>query len=135
MIFVLKVSPLTFPPSPKYKTKVTHTHHANKHSQKKRSTFAENVAQQVIERSLLRDIAEKTFCPQQVPDYPDDVVAALTAESKRITLKREQLEEQKAALGRAKEAFAKHLDNPLKRRARELDEDDDSDSDIMVKRR
>lgn len=101
--------------------------------QKRLNTFAENVTQQVIERNLLKNLAEDTFSPKRVQQYTDDMVADLAVESKRITAKRARLEHYKNILENSKNAVEKLL-NPHKRRAAELVEDED-DPDVPYSKR
>ncbi|KAF2166820.1 hypothetical protein M409DRAFT_54601 [Zasmidium cellare ATCC 36951] len=100
---------------------------------KRLETFAENVTQQVIERNLLKDLAEATFSPKIVQKYTDEMVSELAVESKFVTLKRTQLEHYRGILEKSKNAVDKLL-NPHKRRATELLEDEDDPSVPYSKR-
>lgn len=63
--------------------------------QKKREKFTEDVSQHVIERNLLKNLAEDLLSPEIVADYTDEMLDELTAESQVITVKRAGLEEEK----------------------------------------
>lgn len=79
----------------------------------------ENVTQQVIERNLLKHLADETFSPKKVQVMKDDAVAELTVEPKRITKKRQELEHYKGILQKSKEAIERIV-NPQKRRVEEM---------------
>ncbi|EME44626.1 hypothetical protein DOTSEDRAFT_152584 [Dothistroma septosporum NZE10] len=92
--------------------------------QSKVTTFVENVTQQVIERNLIKHLADDTFSPKMVQVMKDDAVAELTVEPKRITKKRAELEHYKGILQKSKEAIERIV-NPQKRRAEEMSGFDD----------
>lgn len=102
-------------------------------AQKRLTTFTENVTLQVIERHLLKDLAEETFSPKIVQQYTDEMVAELAVESARIQSKRARLEHYKDILMKSKNAVDKLL-NPHKRGAAELHEDEDDPSVPYAKR-
>ncbi|KAK6515208.1 hypothetical protein TWF506_007552 [Arthrobotrys conoides] len=60
-------------------------------------TFVDNVCRQVIERHILRDLAE-LFSPVGIPKYSDEKVKLLAAESEESHRKREKLKKLKETL-------------------------------------
>ncbi|KAF3225888.1 hypothetical protein TWF106_001761 [Orbilia oligospora] len=60
-------------------------------------TFVDNVCRQVIERHILRDLAE-LFSPVGIPKYSDEKIKALAAESEESHRKREELKRLKETL-------------------------------------
>ncbi|KAK6499898.1 hypothetical protein TWF481_010254 [Arthrobotrys musiformis] len=60
-------------------------------------TFVDNVCRQVIERHILRDLAE-LFSPVEIPKYSDERVKSLAAESEGSQEKREELQKLKRTL-------------------------------------
>lgn len=57
-----------------------------------RKTFVDNVCKQVIERHLLRNLAE-CFSPEKVASYTDDELQRIAAESPDDVEKRENLKQ------------------------------------------
>ncbi|KAK4496315.1 hypothetical protein PRZ48_012295 [Zasmidium cellare] len=90
---------------------------------KRLQTFTDNVTQQVIERNLLKGLAD-IFSPKQVQEYTDKEVEQLAVESKSTQSKREELEHFKEILDNYRNEVDKLL-HPHKRRAAETKDDDD----------
>lgn len=108
-------------------------------SQSRRNIFTENVTQLVIERHLLKNLAEDTFSPKIVQSYDGEdgaaTLAKLAAESKLVTEQRAELKEDLVALKQAREAFAGRLDIDLKRTADEMKRGDVVGTDIPYAKR
>lgn len=67
--------------------------------------FIAAVTKQVIERYLLRDLAECTISPLIISDMTDEEVAAVAAEPEETARQREHLEARKAMLEKGQQTF------------------------------
>ncbi|KAK4924109.1 hypothetical protein LTR49_008849 [Elasticomyces elasticus] len=67
--------------------------------------FIAAVTKQVIERYLLRDLAEDTISPMSILDMADEEVAFIAAEPEETTRSRANLEQKKATLEKGQQTF------------------------------
>ncbi|KAF2860766.1 hypothetical protein K470DRAFT_276666 [Piedraia hortae CBS 480.64] len=67
--------------------------------------FINAVTKQVIERCLLRNLAQQTLSPEIIGDMSDEELALIAAEPEETTRMRENLEVRKATLERGQDTF------------------------------
>lgn len=79
----------------------------------------------MIERNLLKGLADETLSAAIVHEMSDDEISDLAAEQKHVTREREDLENQKDILEKSRKAFNKVL-NP-----RQLDADEENGSTAL----
>ncbi|KAI7283211.1 hypothetical protein KC345_g3022 [Hortaea werneckii] len=71
--------------------------------------FISAITKQVIERYLLRDLANDTLSPMLVGEMPDDEVSLIAAEAEEITRMRSNLEARKSTLENGQQTFRSAL--------------------------
>ncbi|PIA92595.1 hypothetical protein CB0940_04978 [Cercospora beticola] len=86
----------------------------------KRTAFIMNVTEQVINRHLIRNLAEDTFSPKAVDNLSDEQITAIAAEPISVTNRRNELERKKEILVNSRNIFQALL-HPHKRPAEDLD--------------
>ncbi|KAI5360335.1 putative GTPase effector domain, dynamin [Septoria linicola] len=79
-----------------------------------------NIAEQIIDHHLTRDLAQDTFSPDVVEALTDEEVSKMAAEAPGVAKRREELERKKAILEKSRKVFQR-LINPNKRTAEDME--------------